>query len=96
MPRNFHRRVEVMFPIEAPGLKHRILHEVIPTYLRDNTRARILQSDGTYVRVQPKHGESLHRAQEEFLTYRVQSSEAPTNGSENGAPAGTLAENKAH
>ncbi len=26
MPRNFYRRVEVMFPIEAPDLKTRVLH----------------------------------------------------------------------
>ena len=34
MPRNFYRRVEVMFPIEAPELKRRILEEVIPAYLQ--------------------------------------------------------------
>ena len=38
MPRNFHRRVEVMFPVEAADLKDRILHEIIPAYRRDNTR----------------------------------------------------------
>ena len=30
MPRNFYRRVEVMFPIESPELKERILHEIMP------------------------------------------------------------------
>ncbi len=34
MPRNFHRRVEVMFPVEAADLKDRILHEIIPAYQR--------------------------------------------------------------
>ena len=58
MPRNFYRRVEVMFPIEAPELKQRILNEIIPTYLRDNTRARMLQTDGSYTRVQPAAGRS--------------------------------------
>src|SRR5690606_34435386 len=29
MPRNFYRRVEVMFPVEAPELKQRILHEIL-------------------------------------------------------------------
>ena len=70
MPRNFHRRVEVMFPIEAPDLKRRILKEIVPTYLRDNVKARLLRPDGTYVRVQPKPGEPLDRSQEEFLTMR--------------------------
>ncbi|HVW37872.1 MAG TPA: polyphosphate kinase 1, partial [Pirellulales bacterium] len=36
MPRNFYRRVEVMFPIEAPELKQRVLSEIVPAYLRDN------------------------------------------------------------
>jgi polyphosphate kinase len=67
MPRNFHRRVEVMFPIEAPDLKERILKEVIPTYLGDNQRTRLLKPDGTYVRVLPHDGERPHRSQQEFL-----------------------------
>jgi polyphosphate kinase len=70
MPRNFHRRVEVMFPIEAPDLKRRILKEVVPTYLRDNVKARLLKPGGTYDRVTPGPGESLHRSQEEFLAMR--------------------------
>ena len=57
MPRNFYRRVEVMFPIEAAELKDRILHEIVPAYLRDNVKARVLQPDGTYVRSQPPTGE---------------------------------------
>ena len=89
MPRNFHRRVEVMFPVEAPDLKRRILKEVIPTYLRDNTRSRILRPDGNYVRVHPANGEMLHRAQEEFLTLRgpVAESLPSGNGAENGDAA---------
>lgn len=88
MPRNFHRRVEVMFPVEAPDLKRRILQEVIPTYVRDNVRARILQSDGSYVRRQPDPGEASHRSQEEFLAMRFDQATATTMGSvaENGAP----------
>jgi len=49
MPRNFQRRVEVMFPIESAELRQRILEEIAPAYLRDNTRARILQAAGNYV-----------------------------------------------
>jgi polyphosphate kinase len=52
MPRNFERRVEVMFPIEAEDLRRRIVDEIIPTYWRDNRRTRVLQADGTYVRAQ--------------------------------------------
>jgi len=67
MPRNFERRVEVMFPIEDADLKHRICNEIVPLYLNDNTRARILQTDGTYVRAKAWNGESEHRAQQELL-----------------------------
>ena len=67
MPRNFYRRVEVMFPIEAQPLKKRILREILPAYLKDNSRARILQSDGTYVRKRPQNGEASFRCQQELL-----------------------------
>jgi polyphosphate kinase len=33
MPRNFDRRVEVMFPVESEPLRRRIVEEIIPTYL---------------------------------------------------------------
>ena len=70
MPRNFYRRVEVMFPIEAPELKQRILKEIIPAYLRDNVKARLLRPDGSHVRVQPENGEPRYRVQEELLSLR--------------------------
>lgn len=51
MPRNFHRRVEVMAPVEDPALKARVLDEVLGTALRDNVKARQLQPDGSYIPV---------------------------------------------
>jgi polyphosphate kinase len=51
MPRNFQRRVEVMFPIESPAIKARLMTEVFGTAFRDNVKARELQTDGTYRRV---------------------------------------------
>ncbi len=66
MPRNFERRVEVMFPVEAEDIRRRIVEEIIPTYLCDNQRTRILQPDGTYTRA--KVGDNAtHRAQVELL-----------------------------
>jgi polyphosphate kinase len=86
MPRNFHRRVEVMFPVEDPLLVRRILKEVIPTYLQDNVRARRLLSDGSYVRVKPQDSEPVHRSQEEFLAMRSSHvSDAIADGAANGA-----------
>jgi polyphosphate kinase len=67
MPRNFERRVEVMFPVEAPELKRRICEEIIPVYLRDNSRARVLMPDGSYVRAAAWHDEPEYRSQRELL-----------------------------
>ena len=51
MPRNFHRRIEVMCPVEEPALKRRLLDEVLGMPMRDNVKARRLLVDGTYVPV---------------------------------------------
>ena len=67
MPRNFYRRVEVMFPVEAPPLKKRILAEVMPLYWSDNVKARELTSEGLYERLAPGEGEAAIRAQTELL-----------------------------
>jgi polyphosphate kinase len=67
MPRNFYRRVEVMFPIESELLKQRIVGEIIPTYMKDNVKARVLRADGTYARIKHEPGEPAYRSQEEFL-----------------------------
>jgi polyphosphate kinase len=66
MPRNFERRVEVMFPVEAEDLLRRIVDEIVPTYLKDNRRTRVLQADGTYVRATAED-EAPHRSQIELL-----------------------------
>jgi len=57
MPRNFYRRVEVMFPIEDPRLRERIRKEIIEPVLTDNCRARDLGPDGSYRRRSPAPGE---------------------------------------
>jgi polyphosphate kinase len=57
MPRNLDRRVEVLFPIESPTLRKRILDEIIEVHLRDTEKARCLLPDGRYEAVLPKAGE---------------------------------------
>jgi len=64
MPRNFHRRVEVMFPVEDPLLKARIVDEVLAIELRDDVKAHLLAPDGTYSRAPRREG---LRAQSVFL-----------------------------
>jgi polyphosphate kinase len=70
MPRNFFRRVEVMFPILAPELKQRVLREIVPTYLADNTRARELDEHGVFHLLRPAEGQPAVRCQIEFLERR--------------------------
>jgi len=67
MDRNLSRRVEVVFPILEPKLKARIIDEILAITLADNVKARLLQPDGSYVRIKPKPGETLVRSQERFL-----------------------------
>jgi polyphosphate kinase len=50
MPRNFHSRVEVMFPVESPDLRRRLVDEVLALGLADGTSARVLRPDGSYER----------------------------------------------
>jgi polyphosphate kinase len=57
MQRNLDRRVETLFPLEDPALIKHTHDNLLQVYLRDNTRARLLQPDGSYLRAQPQNGE---------------------------------------
>lgn len=48
MDRNFFRRIEVAFPILDPKLKKRVLAEGIKPYLKDNSQAWEMESNGNY------------------------------------------------
>ena len=54
MGRNFHRRVEVAFPIRDRRLKARVLAEGFAVHLRDNASAWTMDSVGHYVRRRPR------------------------------------------
>ncbi|MFZ4483086.1 MAG: polyphosphate kinase 1 [Chthoniobacterales bacterium] len=64
MERNFHHRVEAVFPVESPGMKRHV-QEIIDSFWQDNVRAEALRPDGSYRPVPP--GEPRWDAQEEFL-----------------------------
>ncbi|HEV3166289.1 MAG TPA: polyphosphate kinase 1, partial [Isosphaeraceae bacterium] len=67
MPRNFRRRVEIMFPVEDPRLQNRIVEGILGVALMDNVKARVLLPDGSYKRVAPaRPGEPSIRSQVEF------------------------------
>jgi polyphosphate kinase len=56
MPRNLIERCEVVFPVLQADLHQRLRQEILAAYLADNTKARILQPNGDYVRA-PRIGE---------------------------------------
>ncbi|MFL5320332.1 MAG: polyphosphate kinase 1 [Myxococcaceae bacterium] len=67
MPRNFIRRVEVMFPILDADIRKRIRDEILDTMLRDTVKNRLLQPGGAYRRVIPEEGKPGLRSQQHFL-----------------------------
>jgi polyphosphate kinase len=66
MPRNFHRRVEVMVPVEDPALRARLM-EILSVSVNDNVKSWRLLPDGTYARVQPRPNAPLVRSQARFI-----------------------------
>ncbi len=68
MQRNLNDRVEVVFPVENKEQIKYLRHHVLETYLKDNTRARILQSNGTYTRLIPEAGKDVIDVQEKFMS----------------------------
>lgn len=74
MTRNLDRRVELMFPIEQPLLADRV-SEIVHIYLRDNTKARILDSYGTYHRIHQMEDELPINAQAYFTQLAAETAE---------------------
>ncbi|MEP6924629.1 MAG: polyphosphate kinase 1, partial [Pyrinomonadaceae bacterium] len=66
MLRNLDRRVEVVAPFLSSKIKKYVKNEILDSYLRDNTKARLLEPDGSYVRLAPKEGEEQFSVQEFF------------------------------
>lgn len=64
MPRNLDKRVEIMFPVEDPGIKEQVIH-ILQVQLEDNVKAHILQPDGSYEKID-KCGKELVMAQAQF------------------------------
>ncbi|MCL4177884.1 MAG: polyphosphate kinase 1 [Verrucomicrobia bacterium] len=67
MPRNFFRRIELVFPIEDGVLRERLKREVLDVQLADTAKARLLQTDGTYRPALPADGSPPRCSQSEFI-----------------------------
>ncbi|MDD3232764.1 MAG: polyphosphate kinase 1 [Candidatus Methanomethylophilus sp.] len=70
MPRNLIARVEVLFPVLDPEMLMQIREKILKINLEDNVKARVLQSDGTYVIPPRKAGTKRLRSQEWFIENR--------------------------
>jgi polyphosphate kinase len=69
-PRNLDRRVEVLFPVRDPGIRDAILTTILRTHLSDTVKARELQSDGEYNRVEPGKDRVPLRSQAWLVEHR--------------------------
>jgi polyphosphate kinase len=67
MPRNLYERVEVLFPLKDEQLRERISNEILPAYLADNKKARVLGSDGQYTPVHPAKNAKRFSVQEHLM-----------------------------
>jgi len=59
MSRNLDHRVEIMFPVENPAHVHYLRHDVLGNYFKADLHARIMQADGSYVRLKPLNEETF-------------------------------------
>ena len=64
MPRNLERRVEILFPVEDPKLKEKLIH-ILDVQMADTMKAQVLLSDGSYEKVD-RRGKEPVNAQETF------------------------------
>lgn len=66
MERNLDKRIETCFPLEGKKMLARVKKELL-TYLKDNTHAWLLQSDGSYQQLQPTAEQQDCHAQAQLL-----------------------------
>jgi polyphosphate kinase len=63
MPRNFFRRVEVVYPVRDPALRRWVVDELLAMDLQDNENARELRPNGGYLPVPRTHRAPAFSAQ---------------------------------
>lgn len=80
MPRNLERRVEIMFPVEKPELRTKLM-EILSMQLKDNVKAHVLMPDGSYEKVN-RRGKEAVNAQQEFGRRAVWAAKEKSEASE--------------
>jgi polyphosphate kinase len=67
MPRNLFERCEVVFPVRDKAARARIHDEILPAYLADTAKARLMQEDGAYIRANDGRKPHSGFSAQEFL-----------------------------
>jgi polyphosphate kinase len=70
MNRNLFRRIEIAFPVLDKALKSRVMAEGLNPYLKDNSNAWELGSDGQYLKRRPR-GKQLPFAAQQYLMHTL-------------------------
>jgi polyphosphate kinase len=68
LERNLLRRVETCFPILDKHLAAQVFHEELECYLKDNSQAWLLASDGSYQKIQLEENQTAFSAQQYLLS----------------------------
>jgi polyphosphate kinase len=76
MPRNFFRRIEVVFPIDDSAIRDRIITQILAAQLADNTKSSLLAADGSYSRPVRTRETAPRHSQGEFMSLALGESKA--------------------